>query len=105
MWIEPLKFLTEQYPATMFTYSTSALRSLLKSMAWRPVVTSGVWSRIKGLGINKRQRWKRGGTCCKWKRAQKPQPVVHNTAQECRSADKCKQYSGITIKDNKRSEF
>ena len=47
------------------------------------MVTSGVWSRIKGLGINKRQRWKRGGTCCKWKRAQKPQPVVHSTAQEC----------------------
>ena len=78
-----LLFKVHTFYAAMFTYSTSALRSLLKSMALRPVVTSGVWSRIKGLGINKRQCWKRGGTCCKWIRAPKPQPVVHSTAQEC----------------------
>ena len=69
----------------MFTYSTSALRSLLESVTCRSksVVSSGVWSTIKGLGINKRQRWKRGGTSCKWKEAQNPQPKVHSPAQEC----------------------
>ena len=67
----------------MFTYSTGALRLLQESMNWKPVVTSGVWSIIKGLGIDKRQRWKRGGTRCKWKEAQNTQPIVHSTAKEC----------------------
>ena len=76
----------------MFTYSTSALRSLLESMTCRSklVVLSGVWATIKGLGNNKRQRWKRGGTSHKWKEAQNPQPKVHNTAQECSTTGQTK---------------
>ena len=54
------------------------------------VVSSGVWSTVKGLGINKRQRWKRGGTSCKWKEAQNPQPKVHTTTQECSTTGQTK---------------
>ena len=44
----------------MFTNSTHALRHVVQSIDTKPLVTSRVWTVEKEMGINSRQRWKRG---------------------------------------------
>ena len=108
MWIEPLKFLTEQYPATYvyIQYNCTEITAEVNGLE----ASGYIWSVVK----NKRTGNKQKTALEEGRNLLQVEKGTETTAcstqhspgmQYSRSADKCKQYSGITIKDNKRSEF